>query len=315
MRRKVAAVCLIVSALIAALPFAMDGERVTLDAELRERLTSEGHRFAAIELGTIHYELAGPDSGQLVVLVHGVSGPMEAFDAVVEPLHEAGFRTLRYDHFGRGWSERLDVPHDLELFVTSLEQLLAALELEAEPLRLVGSSMGAIVCSELALRHPNRVERVALLGPAGFPIEASFLAKLIDVPGIGDYLMKTFGDRSLAEHNRSYFVHPQRFTDFQARYEEQLEVEGTKHAILSTMRHAPVQGYVDGYRRLGASEKRVLIVWGRQDTVFPYHHHETAEEAIVHADLLAVDDAGHLPMLEQPAAVLARLIPFLQGEG
>jgi hypothetical protein len=84
MRRRVAAVCLAFSAVVAVLPFAMDGEHITLNAELRERLTGEGHRFATIELGTIHYELAGPESGALVVLVHGVSGPTEAFDGIVK---------------------------------------------------------------------------------------------------------------------------------------------------------------------------------------------------------------------------------------
>ena len=295
---------------VALAPLALDGEHIELDDAMRDELTQDGHRFAKAGAGSIHYELAGPADGELVVLVHGVSGPLEVFDAIVEPLHRAGFRTLRYDHYGRGWSDRVEADYDLDLFVGGLEDLLAAIEHDGS-VRLVGSSMGAIVSSEFALRHGERVAALALLGPAGFPIEATFLARFIRVPLVGDYLMKTFGDRSLAAHNRKYFVDPDPFDALQARFEEQLEVVGTKAAVLSTMRHTPVQSYVDGYARLGETDTPVLIAWGDGDTVFPVSYADQARDALPEAELFVVEDAGHLPMLEQPAAVLERLLPFL----
>jgi len=96
----------------------------------------------------------------------------------------------------------------------------------------------------------------------------------------------------------------------QVQFEEQLQVEGTKAAVLSTMRHTPVQAYLDGYRRLGQTNERVLIGWGLQDEGFPHEHHVEAQAAMPHAKLFPVGRAGHLPMLEQPRVVLDELLPF-----
>ena len=301
---------LVVLVVLVALPWLMDREDISLDETRRQSLIEQGHSFAPLAAGRVHYELAGPAKGPLVVLIHGVSGPMEVWDAALSPLHAAGFRTLRFDHYGRGWSDRLDVDYDLELYVSTVAQLLAHLH-EDEPVALMGSSMGAIASAEYALRHPQSVRVLVLLGPAGFPLEASPLARAIAVPGLGDYLMTVAGDRSLAAHNRRYFHDPAPYSAFQARFEEQLRVVGSKAAILSTMRHTPVQAYVDRYAELEPLDLPILIVWGRQDAAFPYVHHTEAQAAMPSAALLTVEEAGHLPMLEQPGSVMPRVIEFL----
>lgn len=311
MRRKLLIALGVLALILVILPFAMDGEELELDDARRAALVEQGHAFAALSAGTVHYELSGPEDGPLVVLVHGVSGPMEVWDEALSPLHAAGFRTLRFDHFGRGWSDRPDRDHDLDLFVGTLEELLAQVHEPSSPVVLMGSSMGAIVSAEYALRHPQGVRALVLLGPAGFPLEATVLARAIGVPGLGDYLMKVAGDRSLAAHNRRYFHDPTRFSGFQARFEEQLRVVGSKAAILSTMRHTPVQAYVDRYAELGALPLDVLLVWGREDAAFPYEHHTEAQAAMPRAELLTVDRAGHLPMLERPNEVMPRVVQWL----
>lgn len=300
----------LVAAALIALPWVRDREHVTIDDDLRQRMRAQGHAFARLEAGTLHYELGGPSGAPLVVLIHGVSGPMAVWDETVGPLREAGFRTLRVDHFGRGWSDRVDRDYDLDLFVGEVEQILADLG-ESGAVRLAGSSMGAIVAAELALRHADRVDRVALIGPAGFPLKATPLARLIQVPLVGDYIMRVAGDGSLADHNRRYFHEPERFQAFQRQFEEQLTVIGSKAAILSTMRSTPVQSYLDRYADLGRLGKPLLIVWGREDRAFPYEHHEQALVAMPSAELVTVDAAGHLPMLERPEKVSSRLVEFM----
>ncbi|MEM9460511.1 MAG: alpha/beta hydrolase [Myxococcota bacterium] len=311
MRRALRIIGVALLVVLVALPWLMDREEISLDETRRQSLREQGHSFAPLAAGHVHYELAGPARGPLVVLIHGVSGPMEVWDAALPPLHAAGFRTLRFDHYGRGWSDRLDVDYDLDLYVSTVEQLLAHLHEDQPPVALMGSSMGAIVSAEYALGHPQAVRALVLLGPAGFPLEASPLARAIAVPGLGDYLMAVAGDRSLAAHNQRYFHDPTPFAAFQARFEEQLRVVGSKAAVLSTMRHTPVQAYVDRYAELGALDRPILIVWGRQDAAFPYAHHTEAQAAMPSAELLTVEEAGHLPMLEQPGSVMPRVIEFL----
>jgi pimeloyl-ACP methyl ester carboxylesterase len=300
----------LLTAVLSALPHVTDREHQVLDEPVQRKLLADGHSFAALSTGKLHYELSGPEGGRLIVLVHGVSGPMMIWDRTVEPLRREGYRVLRFDHFGRGYSERVDRDYNLDLFVTSLEELLRSVGADGS-VDLVGSSMGAIVVSEFALRHPERVNRIALIGPAGFPLEASPVARLVQVPGVGDYLMKVVGDRTLAGHHRRYFHDAAPFQDFQRRFEAQLEFDGSKAAILSTLRHTPVQAFVDRYRALGRLGKEVLLVWGREDQAFPFSHHETALQALPGARFFPVEGAGHLPMLERSDVVTPELVSFL----
>lgn len=267
-------------------------------------------QVVALSRGTTHYELTGSKAGPTVVLIHGTSGPMTVWDRTVPQLVEAGYRVLRYDLFGRGYSDRIESGYGLDLYVEQLEELLRKLESQRD-LVLVGSSLGAIIAGEYALRHGGEIRGVVLVGPAGFPLQASPLARLAHVPGMGEYLMSVVGDRQLVAHHRGYFHEPARFEEEHRRFAAQLRYQGSKHAILETLRHAPLQSYLDGYARLGQSGVPVLVIWGDDDRAFPHAHHTELLARIPHAELVTVEAAGHLPQLERPEVAGPALISFV----
>src|SRR5512133_1271455 len=86
------------------------------DAE-RARLPGS---FARLALGYVHYEISGPKEGALVVLVPGLSVPYSTWDRNASFLARGGFRVLRYEHFGRGFSDRPRCSYDLALYVSQL---------------------------------------------------------------------------------------------------------------------------------------------------------------------------------------------------
>ena len=288
----------------------MNREDRSMNAKAREALIAQGHQFVELSQGNTHYQLTGPDEGELVVLVHGTSGPMTVWNETVQPLVEAGYRVLRFDFFGRGYSDRIDTRYDLDLHVAQLDELLTALKLSA-PLHLVGSSLGAIVVAETARRTPELVRSLVFVGPAGFELEADPIAQLGQVAYLGDYLMKVLGDKKLVEHHRKYFVDASRFESYHQGFADVLRYRGTKAAILSTLRHTPLQSYVDDYAAIGTSGVPSLLVWGTGDITFPFVNHAQFQEAVPQAQFVPIDSAAHLPMLEQPAAVNAALLSFL----
>ena len=107
--------------------------------------------FAALSHGQIHYRLEGPENGPLVVLVHGFSTPNFIYQQNVEALNAAGFRTLRFDHYGRGWSDRPSTKYDIDFYDTALVELLAHVGID-EPFGLVGLSMGGPIVAEFTAR-------------------------------------------------------------------------------------------------------------------------------------------------------------------
>ena len=81
----------------------VDTEILVLDEEARELAPG---LFVELSDGWTHYDVAGPESGQVVILVHGFSVPYYIWDTTFEALVAAGFRVIRFDLFGRGYSDR-----------------------------------------------------------------------------------------------------------------------------------------------------------------------------------------------------------------
>src|SRR6185436_10704174 len=141
----------------------MRAEAKELNDETRK---SAGGAFIQIPRGITHYELAGNDSDELIVLVHGFSVPYFIFDPTFEFLTRSGFRVLRYDLFGRGYSDRPRVEYNLDLFVAQLVDLLDALRFTGT-VNLLGLSLGGLIASAFTVRHPERVAKLILIDPAG----------------------------------------------------------------------------------------------------------------------------------------------------
>ena len=123
----------------------------TLTDEVRKETSGQ---FIQLSKGKIHYELSGPKNAQTVVLIHGFTTPYFVWDKNVEELTNAGFRVLRYDHYGRGLSDRPEVKYDRNLYDHLLIELLQKLNIQT-PVHLVGTvpSIGNVTVSA----EPSRI--------------------------------------------------------------------------------------------------------------------------------------------------------------
>lgn len=258
-----------------------------------------------------HYETAGSPAGPAVVLVHGFSTPLLIWERTAPALAAAGFHVVAYDLFGRGYSDRLRCAYDPALYERQLRGLLETLALRW-PVALVGFSMGAQICADFTDRYPARVRRLALVDPAGFSASTLRPSRLALLPVVGEYLQRRIGPVGLADRADGMFVDPSTVPpEFRARVLAQARFRGTGRALLSTRRSMPAEA-VDLYRRLGATRKPVLIVWGREDRITAFAQHAIAREAMPGAEFLAVDRAGHAAQYERPEVVNPALVGFLR---
>ena len=268
-------------------------------------------RFVQLPDGLIHYELAGPSDAQPVVLVHGFSIPYYIWDPTFAALAEAGFRVLRYDLFGRGWSDRPDVAYNADLYDRQLLGLLDALEMRA-PVDVAGLSMGGPIAIHFADRHPERVRRIILVDPAGFPMKQPLGTGLVRAPGIGEWLMDRLSEPILIKGLSKDMKYPERFPEYVDRYREQMQYAGFRRALLSTMRSGMLTGAAEAYGRVGQQKKPVLLIWGREDQVIPLATSMAVKAAIPHVEFHTIDEAGHVPHMERPDVVNPLLIEFLR---
>lgn len=279
--------------------------------ELARQFSSYQHHYADTLSGRIHYQSVGAPELQTVVLVHGVSGPMHVWDHVV-PALSSEFRVIRFDLFGRGFSERLDGDYDLNRYIEQLENLLYHLKI-TKPVSLVGSSFGAVIASEYALRHPRGVNGLVFIGPAGFPIKVPMLARLRDFPILGDLVFLAFGKRLIEEQNVKYFHDLKPPSEFWVYFKAQLDVAGTTDAIRSTMRKSPVQDYVESYEKVGKLGFPIGVIWGKKDATFPYENHRVLKNKVPSMELVSLDDSAHLPQIEQSGVTNSTLLRFLRS--
>jgi pimeloyl-ACP methyl ester carboxylesterase len=290
---------------VLALPWWRDEERGPLDA--RARSAAPG-RFVNLAHGAVHVQQSGRPDAPAVLLVPGFSVPSYVWEPLDAQLAEAGFRVVRFDLYGRGWSARPDVVYDRELFAIQLRELMDALEIERA--HVVGLSMGGAIAAHFAVREPQRVDRLALIAPF---TRARDIAPL-QHPLLGEWALRAYVLPRIAAGQTSDFVHPERHPDWAARFRPQMRYDGFGRAILSTLRHVMTRDSLPDFAAVGRQSRQVLVVWGRRDSVVPFAHSQDVLAAIPQARLIEVDDAGHLPHVEHPELVGPPLIEFL-GDG
>jgi pimeloyl-ACP methyl ester carboxylesterase len=267
--------------------------------------------FIAGSDGLIQYELAGPADAQVVVLIPGFSIPYHLWDPTFKALSEASFRVLRYNLYGRGYSDRPEVVYDRKLFERQLLSLLSALKIEKQ-VDLVGVSMGGAIAVGFAESYPGRVHKLALIDPAGLPMDSAWTKQVAKAPLIGEVLMDCFGNKILVDDIPNDFYRPAAFPEYQAQYLPQMQFIGFKRAVLSTLRHGPLETMADAYRRVGEHPRPVWLIWGRQDRTLPFPTSERVRELLPRAEFHAIEESGHVPHYEHPEVVNPLLIEFLR---
>jgi pimeloyl-ACP methyl ester carboxylesterase len=59
-------------------------------------------------------------------------------------------------------------------------------------------------------------------------------------------------------------------------------------------------------------DKRVMLLWGRNDMTVPFEHSLDLRAALPNVEFHAIDDCGHIPHYEKPAEVNPILLKFLR---
>jgi pimeloyl-ACP methyl ester carboxylesterase len=252
-------------------------------------------------------------SGAPLVLVHGhpfdrtMWAPQTAAFGAADPHGGPGWRVIVPDLRGYGDSTVVPGVTPLATFARDLAALLDTLGLARERIVLGGLSMGGQIALEFARLFPGRLRGLLLAGTfAQAETEAGKAAR----GAAADRLLRE-GMAGYADEVLERMVSPATL----ARAPE------TGRHVHRMMRGAPPEGAAAALR--GRAERPdhtgllehiavpTLVVVGRDDTYTPVSDAEFLHRRIPDARLVVVEDAAHLPNLEQPAAFDAALATFL----
>lgn len=179
---------------------------------------------------------------------------------------------------------------------------------------MVGNSMGGFIAAELAIRHPERVERLALAAAAGISITNLKRRPAMTVARLAVALGSLVASRSreiiARERLRHVLVAPVARHPSLIRPDLLYEImQGSgKPAYLASLDALTSYDFRD---RLAEIRSPTLVVWGREDVLVPVRDAEEFERLIPHSRRLVMEDTGHVPMLERPDAFNRHLSDFL----
>ena len=268
-------------------------------------------KFVELSDGVTHYEIRGPEDGDPVVLIHGLSTPMFAWDPTFKALVENGFRVLRYDIFGRGYSDRPSTTYDMGFFVRQLKELLSALSITTRA-HLVGWSMGGAISAAFTNHYPEKIDKITFIAPAGFPVNMPASAKLLTIPVLGKILMSLVGEKSLLKSIDGLFFDAAMKPDYIEKYKKQMRYSGFLRAIHSTICNFPFNTS-DDFRRIGDERRPALLIWGEGDEVTPFGNSSLARQLMPGCEYLFVSHAKHAVHYEKPDVVNRKIIAFLKN--
>lgn len=267
----------------------------------------------------------GPAQGPTVLLVHGLGDEADSWRYLL-PALAAGHRVLAPDLPGFGRSGRPLRSLSPPFLVAALLELLHSLD--AWPVLLVGSSLGGLLCQQIAIDHPERVTGLVLLDgtlvATGQALNLNLM--LFMIPGLGELLYTRLRRNPEAAYDtlRPYYADldalPEADRSFLfQRVNERVWSNSQRRAYFSVLRNLALWSprQQKGLpRRLGRCQTPTLVLWGQHDRIVSIDAAQTLIRCQPTARLVTVPGAGHLPHQERPGTVLDairedRRLPFL----
>jgi len=289
---------------------AADIEKKDLNDTTRAQL---GGAYVKLPDGVTRYELIGPESGQVVVLVHGSTIPMYVWDAQVDDLVKAGFRVLRYDLYGKGYSDRPVADYSQEFYRKQLLNLLDALGIK-QPVDLVGLSMGGGLAVDFTANYPDRVNKLALVDPVINSIKNDSNIKILRPPVWGEFLMRLIATNSIAKRAADLMKKSPRSAEYEKMFREQTYYKGFERATLSMFRSDATTDYRSDYQTVGKQSRPILLIWGTLDEDITPEMVQEIKKAMPNLDFKQLDGIGHDPQVEVPDKVNSLIIDFLKQQ-
>lgn len=252
-------------------------------------------------------------AGPPILLIHGLFDLLETWERLT-PFLSDRFKLHAIDLPGFGKSP---LPEEWrESLSGMIEAVVAFLDSKGiEKTSIVGSSMGGGIALGVAGRHPERVDKIVLINPYGFPSPpvAAEIARSRILGKILPYLLRDPVLRQCAKALFSRSLHdPRLLTD--------TLIERVTAPFATLRRRKDLFRFLQGIstetmREMDALlpqiRQPVLILWGENDRWLTIDHAKRLQQRLPNNRLITLPDCGHLPQMEKPKEVAGVLSEFI----
>jgi pimeloyl-ACP methyl ester carboxylesterase len=256
-------------------------------------------------------EIAETGKGAPLLYLHGFAD-LHAASVGWLPFHEMlgrSFRVIAPAHPAcAGSDEDEDIETIDDLAFRYIETIDA---LGLDKVDVAGTCVGGWIAAELAVRYPERINRIALIGASGLFVK--------EAP-IGDLFWETQAEQGTiyAGLRRLLFAN-ENAPEGLAMFPDTRADNARELSRYKTMRFASRIGFSPPYfynRKLRDRLHRfggpALLLWGETDRMVPTAHAKAYEDGFPKAKLRVIAGAGHSPQVEKPAETAAAIAAFFK---
>ena len=275
-------------------------------------LSAVPHAIGYVQVGSWRTRVltAGPADGEVLVLLPGTGGHIEAYGHNIGPFANAGYRVVAYDYPGHGYTTHATEDLELPTYVEHLAGLLDALG--ADRAHLNGESLGGWVAVKFAGVHPERVLRLVLNTPGGTMARPEVMER---IRSLSQAAADDPSDERIRARLEWLMADPATVTD------ELVAIRRTIYAqpgFAESMRHILCLQDPDVRRRnlvtdeeLAAVPNGALVIWTSDDPSGPAATGMDMAAKIRGGRFEHVTGAGHWPQWEQREVFNALVLGFL----
>ena len=254
-------------------------------------------------------------SGEPVIFIHGLSGCWQNWLEQL-PLFARDHRVIAVDLPGFGQSEMPIKEISISCYAEAIDELME--EMDIETARIVGNSMGGFIGAELAIQHPERVERLVLVAAAGLSIESIRTERTTGLRHRAENLI-FFSLGHIASRSHQVALRPRlraALLMLVAAHPQKLPGPLAAQQVLGSGK----PGFSDALEamcryplrdRLEKIACPTLIIWGDKDILVPVKDAAIFEELIPDARKIIYKDTGHVSMMERPERFNSDVKAFL----
>ncbi len=263
-----------------------------------------------------HYVDEGPRDAPVLLCMHGNPTWSFYYRSLIKRF-SATHRVVVPDHIGCGLSDKpQDYPYTLEQHIDNAERLADALGLDR--VTLIAHDWGGAIGMGLAVRRPERIQRLVLSNTAAFRSKRMpWRIGMCRVPGLGPLLVRRFNgfswaathmavERRLGNAAKRGLVAP--YADFESRVAIHAFVKdiplGPKHRSYATLE--AIEAGLNQFR-----DRPALLVWGERDWCFTPRFRAQWERHLPEATVVALGDVGHYVLEDAPERALEAIETFL----
>jgi len=266
-------------------------ENVLKDDSFRKTINSGN--FAELSNGFTYYNIDNRFNENTLVFIHGFSVPSYIWEKTYNSAKEKGFKVIKLDLYGRGFSDNPDLDYTDELFANQVIELLQ--ELQITNATFLGLSNGGRVISKLADIKPNMVDKLVYVSASSFNNHKNTADKNVSKDEINEFIKNRYP--TISSGQLSDFKYPENYPLWDDKYEELLKFKGFARALISTLKNHKNLDLEN--KEISDSNKKVYTIWGDSDSVVVYNDiKEKLNKLIPNRFEYIVPNSGHLPHIE-----------------